>query len=447
VGKLYAAPNNVDAVLIIDPLANTTDITTLAGLGSSGQKWIGITYAANVGKLYAAPSNAAAVLIIDPLTNTTDITTLANLGSGSGKWVGITYAANVGKLYAAPLNADAVLIIDPLANTTDITTLGGLGLGGSKSAGITYAANVGKMFAAPYNVAAVLVVNFGVDAAALLPFRLVADLTNTIISTQVAMSSMQVSQSSTESVLVSTQVSTQTAMSLIQEALLSAQISQSSTEAVLVSTQSSLVSTQVSTQAVLSSMQADLVATQAELSNVGETVCNQPVCAAGTQAVNGTCVPDCSDLRRRGVQCEPYCDAVNGVTPSDDAGTSSSWPLPIEVIGGLCAAVVVAIIGIAVYRRRSGRRGTVAMPTNQDAEMNLTAIVDRMPRHAQLGVSYETPITLNPAYAATGDAKFAKAADFEEPGPTYEDIDKVTVKLDGDLYVHGGSTDMYESVL
>jgi len=72
-------------VLIIDPLANTTDITTLAGLGSGGGKWRSITYAANVGKMYAAPTNAGAVLIIDPLANTTDITTLAGLGSGSDK--------------------------------------------------------------------------------------------------------------------------------------------------------------------------------------------------------------------------------------------------------------------------------------------------------------------------------------------------------------------------
>jgi hypothetical protein len=79
-------------------------------------------------------------------------------------------------------------------------------------------------------------------------------------------------------------------MSSTQNALLSSHASQSSTAAALASTHASLVST----QAAMLSTQADLTATQAELNTVGEAVCNQPVCAAGTQAVNGTCVPDCS---------------------------------------------------------------------------------------------------------------------------------------------------------
>jgi hypothetical protein len=57
-----------DAVLIIDPLTNTTDITALNGLGSAPYKWNGIAYADSVGKLFAAPYNANAVLMIDPLT-------------------------------------------------------------------------------------------------------------------------------------------------------------------------------------------------------------------------------------------------------------------------------------------------------------------------------------------------------------------------------------------
>jgi hypothetical protein len=354
------------------------------------------------------------------------------------------------KIFAAPYNANVMLIIDPVANTA--TTLGGLGSEFGKWTGVMFAESVKRLFGAPFNATAVLIVGFAVNSNALLPFRLVAELTNTVTSTQAA-------TLSTHAAFASTQSSTQTALSSMQDDVLSSQVSQSSTEAVLMSTQTSLQSTHVSllsTQVALEmmqdtilSMQADLVSTQTVLNTVSETVCNQPVCSAGTQAVNGTCVPDCLDLRRRGVACEPFCDDANVITPSDDGGTSASWSVPIEFIGGLCAVIFVAIVGIAVYRRRSGRRGAVAMRANQDIEMsNLTAIVDRMPRHAQ-GASYETPITLNPAYAATGDAKFAKAVDFEELGPTYEDIDKVTVKLDGDLYVQGGSASsaMYESVL
>jgi hypothetical protein len=320
------------------------------------------------------------VLIINPLTNTTDITTLGGLGSGSAKWIGITYAADVGKLYAAPQNADAVLIIDPLTNTTDITTLTGFGSGGDNLwRGITYAANMGKLYAVPCNAAAVLVVGFGVDASALLPFRLITELTNTIISTQATVSSMQVSHSSTEAALVSTQM------------LL------------------------VSTQAALSSIEA-------EVNSVRETVCNQPVCAAGTQAVNGTCVPDCSDLRRRGVQCEPFCDAADVVKPwnngndggneSSSSSSSSSVPIWIIVVIVLGVALVIAVITISIQRARhaSHQAKHKASPQQQPTIMTM----------------FMNPI--HPGFASSDVAKDQFNDDFQEPP---RDI----MKLDSELYV------------
>jgi hypothetical protein len=403
VGKLFGAPYNAQAVLVIDPVANTTDMTTLVGLGSGGNKWNDMSYADNVGKLFGVPAFADAVLIIDPVANTTDITTLVGFGRLIGTWVGITYAAHVGKLFAAPNDAGAVLIIDPVTNTTDITTLAGLGSGGNKWRGITYADNVGKLFAAPYNTDTVLIVGFAVDI--LLPFRMVAELTNTIVSMQAAISSMQTAVSSTEAVLVSTQ----TDMFSMQEALLSSQVSQSSTEVALASTQASLVSTQSS----LASMEAALVSTQAELNTVGETVCNQPVCAAGTQAVNGTCVPDCSDLRRRGVACEPFCDA--DVTPSNDnsedgGGDGSSVPTWLMVVVVLCAAIAVAGVGVAVQRmrRNQGDQKTHEPPPQQQHTMTMF---------------------MNPVH--TGFASFSAGEeqnnDFEEPPRA--------VQLDSELYV------------
>ena len=126
------------------------DTTTLAGLGSVASKWDGVAFASNVGKLFGAPRNANAVLIIDPVANTTDITTLGGFALNGDKWIGIAFADNVGKLFAAPYNADAVLIVDPVTNATDITSLTGLGSGVGKWTGITYADIVGKLFAAPY---------------------------------------------------------------------------------------------------------------------------------------------------------------------------------------------------------------------------------------------------------------------------------------------------------
>ena len=43
--QLYCAPGDADAVLVIDPVLNTTDITTMNGLGGSASyKWSGITF-------------------------------------------------------------------------------------------------------------------------------------------------------------------------------------------------------------------------------------------------------------------------------------------------------------------------------------------------------------------------------------------------------------------
>jgi hypothetical protein len=54
--------------------------------------------------------------------------------------------------------------------------------------------------------------------------------------------------------------------------------------------------------------------------DVGEAVCNQPMCAAGTQPVNGTRVPNCSDLQPRSMQCEPFRNAADIVTPNNGNG-------------------------------------------------------------------------------------------------------------------------------
>jgi hypothetical protein len=285
------------------------------------------------------------------------MTALAGLGSASSKWASITYAKNVGRLFASPAsrlstNPAAVLIIDPVANTTSIASLS-TDIG-STWRGFTFEASVGRLFAAPFSADAVLIVGFAFDASALLPFRLVSELNNTVISTQAVMYSMQVAQSSTEEVLVlaqsstqaamssaeATLVSAQTAMSSMQDALLSSHVSQSATEAALASTLASLAST----QAVLSSMQADLESMQAELNTVDETVCNQPACAAGTHAINGACVPDCTNLRRRDTVRLTNDNGNEGSDGPDGSSTSSilTWHVAAVFIGG---ALAIALVG------------------------------------------------------------------------------------------------------
>ena len=112
---------------------NVADTAALGELGTELSKWSGVAFAPTTGMLYCAPVSASSALIINPQTNTTDATTLGGLGStGGGKWLGIVFAPSTGMLYCAPVNADSVLIINPATNTTDTTTLAGLGAGGGK---------------------------------------------------------------------------------------------------------------------------------------------------------------------------------------------------------------------------------------------------------------------------------------------------------------------------
>jgi hypothetical protein len=162
------------------------------------------------------------------------------------------------------------------------------------------------------------------------------------------------------------------------------------------------------------STQASMVLTQAAMSSLQA---DQPVCAAGTQAVNGTCVPDCPDLRRRGVQCGPFCDAADVITPSNgnDGGNGSSssssslsaWLIVVILLG---VALVVTVVGVAVQRaRHSSRREKHEASSQQQHTMSMFM----NPMHA--------------GFASSSVAEDHINGDFQEPTRD--------VKLDSDLYV------------
>ena len=94
--------------MIIDPVTNTVDTTTITGL-SGGTKWFGGVLAPN-GKIYGIPYNSTSVLIIDPVTNTADTTTISGLYAGTVKWIGGVLAPN-GQIYCVPRYIDYVLVI------------------------------------------------------------------------------------------------------------------------------------------------------------------------------------------------------------------------------------------------------------------------------------------------------------------------------------------------
>eukprot|EP00037_Helgoeca_nana_P013265 m.122006 g.122006 ORF g.122006 m.122006 type:complete len:504 (+) comp21932_c0_seq3:379-1890(+) len=287
---LYAAPFNAASVLIVDPVANTTDTTTLAVSTSCSEKWAGIAFAPVTNKLYAAPYNYGSVLTVDPVANTTHAHNScgAGLGAMRGKYIGIAYApisqllylaphnhpaplffnpaggywvamdsiATGGAkyagiayspvddlLYAAPYNSDSVLVVDPRFNRWNSTSLNGLGSSPGKWAGIAFSPITSTLAAAPWQSESVLTVEFTVDSTVLLPFRHIAALNAAVIEQQ------------------------------------------------------------------------QVITTQRHVITALNT--SQMYCGHGTlSANNSVCIPDCDGLRRRSIGCEPYCTAAPTTSPT-----------------------------------------------------------------------------------------------------------------------------------
>ena len=119
-GKIYMVPYQSPNCLILDPLTNSIDITSITNLGTGTNKWQGGCVAPN-GKIYCIPRDSTSVLIIDPNNNTADTTTISDLSSQTNKWCGGVLAPN-GKIYCIPRNANSVLVINPTTNTKSFIT-------------------------------------------------------------------------------------------------------------------------------------------------------------------------------------------------------------------------------------------------------------------------------------------------------------------------------------
>ena len=119
-GKLYFMPNGRRSVLIVDPVDNTADTTSIVfPVGSpyiNAGQWGGAVVAPN-GKIYCSPFWADCVLIVDPVQQTLDWTTIrGGAGFGTYNWGAPVLGAN-GRIYCVPFNADRVLVVDPSTNT------------------------------------------------------------------------------------------------------------------------------------------------------------------------------------------------------------------------------------------------------------------------------------------------------------------------------------------
>ena len=111
-GLIYVIPRSDTVIRIINPVTNT--FTTIPTPLSGTDRWNGGVLGMD-GKIYCLPgiSNANAVLIIDPATNTTNVTTLtAPCLSTSTKFLGGVLAPD-GTIYGIPNTYSAVIRINP----------------------------------------------------------------------------------------------------------------------------------------------------------------------------------------------------------------------------------------------------------------------------------------------------------------------------------------------
>ena len=86
-------------MLIIDPVANSADTSTITGL-TGDYKWAGGVLAPN-GKIVGIPMNTASVLMIDPESGTADTTLIASTEASAHRWCGGVLAPN-GLIYGKP---------------------------------------------------------------------------------------------------------------------------------------------------------------------------------------------------------------------------------------------------------------------------------------------------------------------------------------------------------
>lgn len=170
----------------------------------------------------------------------------------------------------------------------------------------------------------------------------------------------------------------------------------------------------------------------------GTTECLRPACGQGTRAQDGECIPDCEDLRRRSLDCHPFCDGPDGLTTgvtsetqttatvgtapqsespstnitSDSFQSSSSTPAWALAVG-IAAAVLLMCLIVAVVMFLRERL------TNKYRRNAPSAVQNPVYDAPPLGGDPCTPVTAmddefyvagSPIYAAVDDAAASSTA-------------------------------------
>lgn len=113
-GKIYCLPYNADDIMIIDPVTDTYELTTM-GLGIDianlgDDKFIGAVMGSD-GVIYGIPYGSEKILAIDTYTQTARLINAAGAVVGGSNW-GDGCIGPDGRIYASPFTKSGALIID-----------------------------------------------------------------------------------------------------------------------------------------------------------------------------------------------------------------------------------------------------------------------------------------------------------------------------------------------
>lgn len=219
-----------------------------------------------------------------------------------------------------------MLSIDPEKNQIDL--FGNFTVGVAKWLGIAVAPETTSLYAAPETAASVLSIRLSINVTAVAADRIVSEISTSMSAAEFA---------HTEAVGTSLNASD---VDHYRRALLLA---------------TALGNVLNETQAQLSATQSSLAEAQANNTALSAVVA-AGTCGADTHLIGGECLPDCTRLALRGVDCEPHC-------PTEPAAENSSNGTDTVTIASVVALCVIAVlVGIA----QSGGAIWVEGPSQRD---------------------------------------------------------------------------------
>eukprot|EP00435_Cladocopium_sp_Y103_P015986 s149_g3.t4 len=127
-GMLYAIPCHADCILIYDPSNNRLSHVDTRAVATGPGKWLSCVVVAQ--KIYGIPDRASKVLVFDPATEEVSGIDVSRICDGTAKWQ--SAAVLGGRIYAVPYHAHDILVVDPVTSTASSIDIRSLGTGNGK---------------------------------------------------------------------------------------------------------------------------------------------------------------------------------------------------------------------------------------------------------------------------------------------------------------------------